>query len=61
MAIFRFFLLALAVWLILRAIRSLRPPRRPEVRKYEDLGRIEDAEYEDIDEDDAPHSSVSGE
>jgi len=56
---FRLLLLALAVWLIFKAVKALRPPRKPEVRPYEDLGKIEDAEYEDID--DQPHSSVSGE
>jgi len=60
MAMFRLILLALAVWLIFKAVKALRPPRKPpEVRPYEDLGKIEDAEYEDID--DQPHSSVSGE
>ncbi|RKY58125.1 MAG: hypothetical protein DRP94_07135 [Candidatus Latescibacterota bacterium] len=59
MAMFRLLLLALAVWLIFKAVKALRPPRKPEVRPYEDLGKIEDAEYEDID--DQPHSSVSGE
>ena len=51
MAIFRLLLLALAVWLIFKVVKTLRPPRKPpEVRPYEDLGKVEDAEYEDIDD-----------
>lgn len=57
MALFRLVLLALAVWLIFKAVKALKPPRKPPT--YEDLGKIEDAEYEDME--DGPHSSVSGE
>ncbi|HID11360.1 MAG TPA: hypothetical protein EYP17_08685 [Candidatus Latescibacteria bacterium] len=57
MAIFRLILIALGIWLLVRAVKALRkaPRTRPSEKQRppyeEDLGEIEDAEHEDIEED----------
>jgi len=53
MAIFRLILIALGIWLLVRAVKALRKATRTRQGPpyEEDLGEIEDAEYEDIEED----------
>lgn len=57
MAIFRLILIALGIWLLVRAVKALRkatrtrPSEKQRPPYEEDLGEIEDAEYEDIEED----------